>query len=308
MAIFNLGSINIDHIYYVKHLPLPGETLLATDLVTVLGGKGANQSIAAALAGSNVRHIGSFGRRDDWIIRSLSDVGIDTSNINAMQGPSGHAIIYVDATAENSIVLFGGANQQITEAQIDTALAEANEDDWFLLQNETNLGVYAVEMAASRGLKVCYSAAPFDRDLVRAILPFADLLIVNEIEERQIRAAGSELSQRLDQIAVVTTFGGKGARYASPNKEFCSPAYSVDAVDTTGAGDTFLGYLLAALDADEAIEIAMQRAMASAALKVSRSGTSRAIPGQAEVSEFIKARGSVDGVDAPIRRHRNVPM
>lgn len=290
MTIFNLGSINIDHIYYVRHLPVPGETLLASDLVTVLGGKGANQSIAAALAGSNVRHIGNFGGRDDWIIRSFSDAGVDTSFICPVQGPSGHAIITVDVTAENSIVLFGGANQQITKAQIDTALAEANEGDWFLLQNETNLGLYAAEMAASRGLKVCYSAAPFDRDLVRTILPFTELLIVNEIEERQIREAGSELSQRLAQITVITTFGGKGARYASPNKEFCSPAYSVDAVDTTGAGDTFLGYLLAALDADEVIEIAMQRAMAAAALKVSKRGTFRAIPAQAEVSEFIKVR------------------
>ncbi len=99
-------------------------------------------------------------------------------------------------------------------------------------------------MAASRGLKVCYSAAPFDRDLVRTILPFTELLIVNEIEERQIREAGSELSQRLAQITVITTFGGKGARYASPNKEFCSPAYSVDAVDTTGAGDSYAAGLL----------------------------------------------------------------
>jgi ribokinase len=290
MAIYNLGSINIDHVYRVPHLPQPGETLKASDLVTVLGGKGANQSIAAARAGAKVFHIGAYGAQDPWIFQTISGAGVDTQYLRAVSGPSGHAIICVDAQAENSIVLFGGANQQITPDQLDTALADAGTGDWLLLQNETNLGAYAARKAKALGLQVCYSAAPFDTSLVAAILPFTDLLIVNEVEEREINEAGAKFAERLGQIAVVTTFGSKGARCAAPDCQHDAAAFPVRAVDTTGAGDTFLGYLLAAVDRRDGIEAAMQYAMAAAAVKVSRAGTSTAIPTRAEVEQFLASR------------------
>ena len=288
MTIFNLGSINIDHIYRMEHLPRPGETLMAAEVSSVLGGKGANQSIAAARAGADIRHIGAVGALDGWTLETLVAAGVDTTHTLSLPGPSGHAVIYVDAAAENTIVLFGGANQQIAQDQIDAALAKAKPGDWFLLQNETNLGTHAAAKAAALGLKVCYSAAPFDPGAVRGVLPFTDLLIVNEIEERSIREAMPDLSARLDQIAVVTTLGRKGARYADPRQRLEVAAYAVDAVDSTGAGDTFLGYLLAAIDAGAGIEVALKRASAAAAIKVSRRGTSSGIPNQTEVAAFQK--------------------
>lgn len=288
MAIYNLGSINIDHIYRVPHLPQPGETLKASGLVTVLGGKGANQSIAIARAGGTVHHIGAYGAQDPWILQSLSEAGVSVQHLCALTGPSGHAIIYVDAKAENSIVLFGGANQEITTDKIDSALASARAGDWFLLQNETNLGAYGAQKAKALGLKVCYSAAPFDADLVAEILPFADLLIVNEVEEREIHEAGVRFAERLGQIEVVTTFGSKGARFVAPGRQHEAAAFQVKAIDTTGAGDTFLGYLLAAFDRGDGIEAAMQTAMAAAAVKVSRAGTSTVIPTRAEVARFLE--------------------
>jgi len=286
VSIFNLGSINIDHIYQMQTLPRPGETLAATQVQTVLGGKGANQAVAAARAGADLRLIGACGAQDGWILAALGDAGVDITHVARLPGPSGHAVIYVDAAAENCIVLYGGANRQITTAQIDTALATAKVGDWFLLQNETNLGAYAAERAASLGLKVCYSAAPFDADAVRGILPFADLLIVNELEEAAIRDAMPDLSPRLTQIAVVTTLGAKGTRYAAPDLALDVAAYRVDAIDTTGAGDTFLGFFLAAIDKGATVEVALRRASAAAAIKVSRRGTSNAIPTQGEVAAF----------------------
>ncbi len=288
MTIFNLGSINIDHIYRMSHLPRPGETLMAAEVSSVLGGKGANQSIAVARAGADIRHIGAVGADAGWTIETLVEAGVDTVHIMSLPGPSGHAVIYVDAAAENTIVLFGGANQQIAQGQIDAALAKAQPRDWFLLQNETNLGTYAASTAAALGLKVCYSAAPFDPEAVRGVLPFTDLLIVNEIEEQSIRDSMPDLSARLDQIAVVTTLGRKGARYTDPRQRFEVAAYAVDAVDSTGAGDTFLGYFLAAIDAGEGIKVALKRASAAAAIKVSRRGTSNGIPNQTEVAAFQK--------------------
>jgi len=120
---------------------------------------------------------------------------------------------------------------------------------------------------------------------------YTDFLVVNELEEREIRDAGPELSERLGKIAVVTTLGGKGARYCAPDNAFEAAAYSVEAVDTTGAGNTFPGYLLAALDAGEIVENAIRGAMAAVALKVTRIGTSSAIPTQAEVSDFLTNYG-----------------
>ena len=135
---------------------------------------------------------------------------------------------------------------------------------------------------------VSYTHLDVYKRQVRGLLPFTDLLIVNEIEERSIREAMPDLSARLDQIAVVTTLGRNGARYADPRQRLEVAAYAVDAVDSTGAGDTFLGYFLAAIDAGAGIEVALKRASAAAAIKVSRRGTSSGIPNQTEVAAFQK--------------------
>ena len=127
MTIFNLGSINIDHVYRVPHLPAPGETIAATECHTGLGGKGANQSIAIARAGGTVRHIGMIGSDGDWAKQSLQHSGVDVSDVTATGAATGHAIIHVDRDAENTIVLFQGANIELTKTAIETALRSAGE-------------------------------------------------------------------------------------------------------------------------------------------------------------------------------------
>ncbi len=289
MAILNLGSINIDHVYSVATLALPGETITAGSLQTGLGGKGANQSIAAARAGATVRHIGAIGSDADWTLASLNAAGVDTKLVAQVDVPTGHAMITVDAAGENSIVLFKGANHAITKAQIDTALQTARTGDWLLLQNETNLSAYAAQQARHGGLKVAYCAAPFDPEAVREMLPYTDLLSVNEIEARQIRQSLPDKAKELDRVTWLTTLGADGAAYDSAEKSVKVAAYRVEPVDTTGAGDTFLGYALAGVDTGMPVEAALKRASAAAAIQVTRKGAATAIPKLSEVMAFMES-------------------
>lgn len=290
MAIYNLGSINIDHTYRMAHLPRPGETLAARSLVTGLGGKGANQSIAIARAGGLVHHIGAVGPEGDWTVAALSKAGVRTDHIARGATPTGHAIIAVDDGAENAIILFPGANRHIGMAAVGAALAGAVPGDWLLLQNETSAGVEAARQAKAQGLKVAYCAAPFDSAAVREILPFTDLLSVNEVEEAQLLA--DLPTEALAGTARLVTYGAKGAAWRADGQDVAVPALPVTPVDTTGAGDTFLGYALAGLDQGHDIAQSLARAAAAAALQVTRPGAAEAIPDGAEVDAFLAARAN----------------
>lgn len=288
MTIYNLGSINIDHSYRLSHLPRPGETVAARSLTTGLGGKGANQSIAIARAGGRVHHIGRIGPDGGWTVDRLAEDGVETAHVATGQEPTGHAIIAVDDAAENAIILFPGANRQIATDDVLRALSGAGPGDWLLLQNETSAGVTAARQARAQGLRVCYCAAPFDSDAVREILPHTDLLSVNEGEEAQLRADLSDAA--IGGVARLVTYGVRGAAYLDGQTRVEVPAVPVSAVDTTGAGDTFLGFALAGLDRGVAIGEALARAAAAAAIQVTRPGAAEAIPAREEVDTFLAAR------------------
>ena len=288
MAIYNFGSINIDHFYALPHLPEPGETLSATRYTQGLGGKGANQSVAAARAGAEVFHIGAIGRADGWVQDQLQNAQVDCRYLRVVEGPSGHAIIYVDEKGENAIVLSPAANIDHTADDIYAALGSAKSGDILLLQNETNLQAEAASFAASQGLKVIYSAAPFSVDAVRGVLPFVSLLVMNEGEAEALCAAYDLPLEDLPVPETLVTLGSKGAiwRSAEAGTVVQIPALPVDAVDTTGAGDTFIGYVAAGLDLGLSMEASMRWATRAAALKVTRFGTADAIPTAAEVKSF----------------------
>lgn len=288
MTIYNLGSINIDHVYQVPAFPKPGETLVAQDYAHGLGGKGANQSVAAALAGAQVSHIGAIGPDAAWAAERLQKAGVSTKHVAEVAAATGHAIIFVDRNAENLIVLHNGANYQITSAQVQTALAKAAADNWLLLQNETNFGVEAAKLAKYKGLKIAYSAAPFETDAVREILPLCDLLVLNEVEVAQARAAIPGFDATMATRHMVVTKGSAGAEVSAVGRVSHIPSFTVEPVDTTGAGDTFLGYLLASIAQGEAIEPAAKFANAAAALQVTKPGAIEAIPSRAEVEEFLE--------------------
>lgn len=292
--IFSYGSINVDHIYQMPHLVAPGETLASTDYCQVLGGKGANQSIAAAQAGVPVLHIGRYGKTDSWVTTQLQDAGVDCSGVTAVDTPSGHAIIQVDAQAENSIILFAGANHSFRADELDALLDGAVSGDWLLLQNECSCTAEMISIAATKGLQVAFNPSPMD-DSVRA-LPLHDLslLVVNEIEAQQLLDCDwqsqdqlvAALRERLPTTKTVVTFGSKGALWVDTETVIFVPALKVEAVDTTAAGDTFLGYLLAALCQQSSPKTALEMGCKASSLAVQKVGASVSIPTRAEVDQI----------------------
>ncbi|RUS59590.1 ribokinase [Pseudorhodobacter sp. E13] len=285
MAIYTLGSINIDHVYQVPHLPRPGETLAATDYVQGLGGKGANQSVAAAKAGARVFHIGAIGTDAAWTLEALQRHGVDTSNVTQIKTPTGHAIIQLDPQAENCITLFPGANRQISDAMAARALASARPEDTLLMQNETSAQSSTVRLAADMGLRILYSPAPFDLTALQEVMAYTSLLLMNEGEAAEmVDAFGA-----LPDCDVIITRGADGAEWHSPKAEpLFMRAFPVTALDTTGAGDCFAGTIAAALDAGLSPEQALRRASAAAALQVTRLGAAAAMPTAAEVDMFLQ--------------------
>ncbi|MGC6411599.1 MAG: ribokinase [Candidatus Puniceispirillaceae bacterium] len=286
MTIYNLGSINLDYVYRLGHLVTPGETLSALDMTVGLGGKGANQSLALARAGAEIVHIGALGKADESWLTILEQDGVDCQHVAVLDGPSGHAIVMVDdETAENQIILMAAANHEITSDQIDTALAKAGTGDWALAQNETTLVPAFFQKAKEKGLSIAYSAAPFVAEQTLRLLELTDLLVVNEGEAEALCAAAGQSAAGLGLPHLVITKGSAGADYIGLAGQFSLAAPKVDAVDTTGAGDTFFGYLLAGINANMEIEQAVARAIEASALQVTRPGAAAAIPYQSELSK-----------------------
>ncbi|WP_372801830.1 ribokinase [Paracoccus seriniphilus] len=289
MAIWNLGSINIDHVYRLAHLPQPGETIAAQGYALGLGGKGANQSIAAARAGASTLHLGAMSDGDDWVCRRLVEYGVKTHLIQRQSGQTtGHAIILLESSGENSIVIHPGANRQIDAAALMAAMDEITAADTLLLQNETSLQVQAAQAARAKGAKVIYSAAPFDLQALREVLPYVSVLAMNAGEAEQLFAA---MPGEIPVEGLLITRGAEGAEYRdlTTGETTHQPAFAVRPVDTTGAGDTFAGYFAAAQDRGASIAAALELAAAAAALKVTRAGAGDAIPTYDEVQEFLQS-------------------
>lgn len=281
MTIYNLGSINADIVYRVPHLPGAGETLSCASMTRGLGGKGANMSVAAARAAARVVHIGAIGPDGIWAKDRLLEFGVDTQHISVLDtDATGHAIIYVDDAGENSIVIYPGTNRQISTQMIGVALSGADPADTLLIQNETNAQVEAAKLAAEKGMKVAYAAAPFDAAAVESVLPFCDFLILNEVEAAQLEHASGLGPDKLPVRDVIVTLGSKGCRWyrSDTGESRAFPAIPVEVVDTTGAGDTFTGYVLAGLDRGMPMEQAITQATRAAALQVTRLGAADVIP------------------------------
>lgn len=277
--IYTFGSINADHIYYVPRLPQPGETLAASSLSRGLGGKGANQSVAASRAGSRVAHIGTVGRDGSWAVEALRGYGVDTTHIAECEAPTGHAIIAVDPRAENFIIIYAGANSEQSLSRVEAALSHAGGRDILLLQNETNLQVEAAKLAQTKGMTVIYSAAPFSTQAVRPVLRHVDLLVMNALEAAQLCFRPS--------CRMIVTRGSEGVDLIEGDARVNVPAFPVQPVDTTGAGDCFIGYVAAGLDQGMELADAMRLGSAAAALQIQRPGAADAIPSRETVDAFL---------------------
>ena len=287
--IINFGSINIDYVYRVPHLVKPGETLSSLDLVTGLGGKGANQSVAIARAGVSVAHVGRVFKGDRWAVELLASTGVDTDNIALIEGASGHAIIQVDDQGENAIVLHGGANQSFSIADIESALNHNQQARYLLMQNETNLLAETFELAQAKGIKIVLNPAPMTDNIKDLPLAKLDTLIVNQGEAEALCGAADidEMTRQMAALApqtrVVVTLGGDGAMLLANGEVTHINSPSVDVVDTTGAGDTFVGYFLAGVAEGMNDHDALQRACLAGSIAVTRQGAITAIPDRSEV-------------------------
>ena len=309
MTVFNLGSINLDHVYAVDHFVRPGETMSCLGLKSYAGGKGFNQSVALARAGARVAHIGAVGADGRELLAALRRDGVDVSAVSVVSAaPTGHAVIQVDPQGRNCIIIAPGANAEVGADAVRAALAAAVPGDLLLAQNETSAIAEAILAAKARGMRVALNPAPMDARVGTLPLEQVDALIVNALEGAELLAlrgaapaaspedALTALHRLFPAAEVVMTLGEDGAMAVDTAGTVAqTPAFRVQAVDTTAAGDTFAGYFLAARAAGAAMAGALRLASAAAAIGVTRPGASPSVPKADEVTGWLAERDSHGG-------------
>ncbi len=290
--VFVLGSINQDLVLKVERRPNPGETVTNAELSTHNGGKGANQAAAAALLGASVAFLGRVGDDEfgEPLVRALRDRGIDTSLVERVSDKStGAAFITVTPDGENAITVAPGANRRTTPEDIDAASAAIQDARVLVAQMEIPVETVlrAVEIAAERGTRALVNLAP-PLEVSRELLEKLDPLVVNEHEaafllgskvegvDGALSAAPKLLS--LGPRSAVITVGAAGAVFANGESTKHLPAPKVDVVDTTGAGDAFVGALAVKLARDASLEEAVAYAVRAGAAAVTKEGAQGALP------------------------------
>lgn len=307
-----VGSLNMDLVARCKRLPRVGETLFGTDFFTAFGGKGGNQAVAAARLGAHVTMAGCVGR-DQFgtdIVAALTAAGVRTDLVHVVDQPTGTALITVDAAGANTIVVISGANMACDVALVDRALAGAAAPGLLLLQQEIppETNAHAIRAAKAAGWSIVLNPAPA-RALPQDLLPLIDIIAPNETEAEAL--TGRPIASREDAIAaagdlllqgagaVLITLGGDGALYRDASRMLHCQALPVEAVDTTAAGDAYLGALAAVLSEGESLEQTLGFAASAAGLAVTRLGAQPSLGTRAEVSAFIARYGRPQAVSVP---------
>ena len=293
MKILNIGSMNLDMVYQMDHIVQPGETEASYGMNVFLGGKGINQSVAAAKAGAEVYHGGMIGEDGQPFLDACTEYGVDSRYIRKVEGKSGHAIIQIDKNAQNCIILFGGANQKLTESYVDEVLEGFEAGDILLLQNEVNMLPYMVDKAYAKGMQIALNPSPFNEKLNEVDMSKISIFLLNEVEGFQVtglqepEAILAKLLEMYPNARIVLTLGKDGAVYADKEQKHYQPIFKVKAVDTTAAGDTFTGYFLAGLCEGMEIPAVLKRSAKASSIAVSRPGAVPSIPCRAEVEQAL---------------------
>ena len=294
-----VGSINMDLVVSTERLPSPGETILGTDFQRFGGGKGANQALAAARMGASVRLIGKVGTDEPGraLVGDLLRAGVEISRIGRAEGPTGTAVITVDSHGTNTIVVVPAANALLSPADVEVAREAIADSDAVLMQLEVPMETVlaAADVARAAGVAVFMNPSPV-QPLPDALLDGLAFLVVNETELAALTDgtgdAGQLFSRGVQQI--VLTLGERGARLLTPDDSRDIPPFRVPSVDSTAAGDAFLGALAATLS-ERGIEAALETASAAGALATTRMGAQPSLPTQAEVDAFLLTRRSRRG-------------
>lgn len=299
-----VGSLSLDLVLQVPRRPKKGETIIGSDFQTYVGGKGANQAIACARAGGNVSMIGKVGN-DAWgktILETLKKNGVDTSGM--LQDPvcgTGIANIYVDPEGDNSIVIVQRANALLSASDIEQAKETISKASILLMQMEIQMEtiMQAAKIAHANGVKVILNPAPAPKELPKELLQYVDLLVPNQTEAELITGKKVNLSdpdsaiaaakalQELGVKKVIITLGEHGALVCgSDEKPYTMPAYPVQTVDTTAAGDAFCGALASALSKQKSLREAVQFASKAGALATTKNGAEPSLPYLKEIDRL----------------------
>ncbi|MFC6181099.1 ribokinase [Lactiplantibacillus daowaiensis] len=294
-----LGSLNVDTILRFKRFPKPGETLPLTGKSIAGGGKGANQAIAAARAGAQTAFIGKVGQdqEGDFMVKQLTDSQVDDQFVaHSDQAATGSAFILLDSSSENRILIDGGTNQQVTAADVDAAQSAIAASDFLIAQFETPIAAttHGFELAHAAGKRTILNPAPATAAVPADLLALTDLIVPNETETEtltgvhitdehsMIKAAEKLQAQGISTIII--TVGSKGAFWMRETDHGFVPAYKVNAVDTTAAGDTFIGALSSVLHPDFSnLAEAVRLANRASSLAVQQLGAQPSIPTKAEI-------------------------
>lgn len=288
--IYVLGSINLDMIATGERLPVPGETLIAHDFVTAPGGKGANQALAVARAGSSVKIFGAVGS-DDFVNEALSalkEARVGLEGVASAPGSTGIAIILVDDKGENVIVIVPGANGHVNVKIADTMIEQMSGHDILVLPQEIPAEAIraALQSAKAKGITSILNIAPTIPETKELAL-LADIIIANETEYAFLTGGTSDLAQmdvqaakwaKDNQKTLIITLGGEGVVAFTPDNKFTVEALPIVPIDTVGAGDTFCGFLGAGLDQGLDLEAALKRAAIAGSLACLKPGAQPAIP------------------------------
>jgi ribokinase len=292
MKILVYGALNIDLIYSVDHIVIPGETIRATFLKKSAGGKGANQAAAIAKAGVETYIAGKIGKDGEFLLSMLRSCGVHTDYVKPYPGTTGQALIQLDKNGQNAIVYHPGGNGEIEAAEIGEVIGAFGEGDVISLQNELPFAAEMMRAAKQRGMKVCYNPSPWDEKIRKLPLDLTDLIIVNEIEGPILAGLKQEtlLPETLNHLVeqfpgkeIILTAGKDGAYYGAGAVRAKGEIVDLPVVDTTGAGDTFTGYYLAARAKNYSVADALNLACKAASIAVSRMGALDAIPLMNEV-------------------------
>ena len=295
MKILDYGSASLDLVFSVDHISMPGETISSSKREIFPGGKGLNQSIALAKAGAEVYFAGVIGKDGDILQAAFKDAGVHTDYLLVSDSePTGNALIQVDASGQNSIVLFAGTNHTHTPENMDRVLSQFDPGDILLMQNEINLVGTLIDKAYARGLTIALNPSPFNEKLDACDLGKVGIFLLNEVEGEQLTGEHDEtrmlaaLGQKFPHARIVLTLGEKGVLYRDEHEELSQPAFKVKAVDSTAAGDTFTGFFLAALVRGLPTREALRVAAKASAISVCRKGASSSVPTWEEVEKELE--------------------
>ena len=292
MKILVFGSLNIDLIFSVDHIAAPGETIGSESLVKSAGGKGANQAAALAKAGMPVYMAGKTGADGQFLLTLLQSYGVNTERVIQYEGASGQAIIQLDRNKQNAIVLYSGGNGAITLDEIRSTIAEFSAGDLVVLQNEISHVRAIMECAKEKGMRICLNPSPCNEKIEKLPLDLADMFFVNEIEGAALAGlppdttpeeALDRLVRRFPRAEIILTAGKDGAYYGFGEARAKGDIIDLPVADTTGAGDTFTGYFIAAREKNIPVPQALTLACKASSIAVSRKGAMESIPLAVEV-------------------------